>query len=254
MLLIAILTPNQEKRLLIKDMAQYFIPPNGRPTSIAPSLGFKRRGIGTDHGDKPPPPARRGSLKTEADIPSGVAPAHGAPYQTYTEPGNPTVIPSKLLEQFQFAFLIRHPKSSIPSYYRCCIPPLNEMTGFEGFRSDEAGYVELRRLFDHLREKGMIGPAMAGDMKGPVNGESKHMTTAPICVIDADDLLDKPAQVLKVFCNSVFIQFDEGMLKWDSDEEEEHAARAFEKWKGFHEDVIHSRDLKPRGHVSFLCP
>ena len=251
----------QEKRVFIKDMAQYFMPPNEKPTSIAPSLAFPRRGIGTHDTTKvTPPQSRRGSLKTQAEVSGGLEVTPDAPYNTYTEFGNPTVVPTDLLEQFHFAFLIRHPRSGIPSYHRCCIPPLDAMTGFHGFRKDEAGYVELRRLFEFLRSKGIIGPELAGgknETQGISNGVDHAATNgttnpnrAQICVIDADDLLDNPAPIIEAFCKSVGIDYQPEMLNWDTQEEEDFAAKAFEKWKGFHEDAIRSRDLKPRGHVS----
>jgi hypothetical protein len=40
------------------------------------------------------------------------------------------------------------------------------------------------------------------------------------------------------------------MLNWDSEEEHQKAKDAFEKWNGFHEDAIYSKDLKPRATVS----
>ena len=233
-------------------MAQYLLPPNAKPVAIAPSLAHPRRGIGTDDSSqRRPEPARRNSLKTQTEVYDGIETPMDAPYDTYVEPGNPTVVPLDLLEQFHFAFLIRHPKAGIPSYYRCCIPPLDAMTGFYGFRSDEAGYAELRRLFDFLRSRSIIGPEMAGRKamaNGHTNGEQAP-TRNHICVIDADDLLDHPAEIIEVFCKSVGIEYDPKMLNWDTQEEENYAAKAFEKWKGFHEDAIHSRDLKPRGHV-----
>lgn len=44
------------------------------------------------------------------------------------------------------------------------------------------------------------------------------------------------------------------MLKWDSQEDQERAVEAFEKWNGFHDDAIGSTELKPRvgGAVSFF--
>ena len=170
------------------------------------------------------------------------------PYPTPTESLNPTVIPSPLLAQFHWTFLIRHPKNSIPSYFRCCIPPLDEMTGFMGFRSDEAGYSELRRLFDYLKHAGLIGPENAGDGSNHVGTGSKGGDKIDICVMDADDLLDHPADVISTFCKSVGIDYDSEMLNWDSHEDHEYAAAAFEKWKGFHEDAIASTDLRPRQH------
>src|SRR6218665_3503179 len=79
------------------------------------------------------------------------------PSATYNGAGaprvnNPTVLPLSILKRFQFAFLIRNPRKAVPSYYRCCIPPLHEMTGFKYFMPNEAGYRELRVLFEYLLE------------------------------------------------------------------------------------------------------
>jgi len=244
-------TTKQGKRLLIKDMAQYFVPPNGRPVSIAPSLLAHRRGVGTEdhlsasasHHDVLSPARANSNGLAQQAIAESTA---GLPYPTEPEPGNPTVVPTALLGQFHFAFLIRHPRKSIPSYFRCTIPPLDKVTGFYYFRPDEAGYDELRRTFDYLRSAEMIGPAKAGEQ----NGERK--TVKPeICVIDADDLLDKPNEIIEAFCKSVGIDYSPEMLNWNRSEQKELAEETFAKWKGFHEDAIHSTDLKPRKHVSF---
>ena len=188
--------------------------------------------------------ARVGSNPAEPD----------SPYNTIAEPENPTVVPKSLLKQFHYAFLIRHPRYSIPSYYRCCIPPLDKMTGFHEFRPNEAGYLELRAFFDYCRSAGFIGPdtagyqkAVKGDMNG-VNGHTKKATE--ICLIDADDLLDDPQGIMQAFCKSVDIEWTEDMLHWESEEDHEFAVEAFEKWKGFHEDAINSNDLSARGTVS----
>lgn len=67
------------------------------------------------------------------------------PYNTDPEPGNPTVMPTEIWSQFHFAFLIRDPHFSVPSYYRCTIPPLDDVTGFYNYDPSEAGYDEVRR-------------------------------------------------------------------------------------------------------------
>jgi len=223
----------QDKRLFIKDITYYLLPPDQQPARIAPSLLTKRRGIGT-----------------EAAV-NGVNGFDGAghkppfPYPTDGEPGNPTIVPKALLEQFHFTFLIRDPHSSIPSYYRCCIPPLDDMTGFHDFYPNEAGYDELRRFFDYTREVGMVGHRIVGQSNGAVNGDADK---PEICMIDADDLLDDPEGVLRAYCKSIGLEFSLDMLNWDNDEDQERAKAAFEKWKGFHEDAIDSKDLKPRTH------
>ncbi|KAF2456946.1 P-loop containing nucleoside triphosphate hydrolase protein [Lineolata rhizophorae] len=199
------------KRLFIKDMMQYFMPPDRKPASIAPSLRQFRRG---------PNPAA-------ADLAAAAAHADG---DDADEPGNPTVVPRALLARFHWTFLIRHPRSSVPSYYRCCVPPLVALTGFDDFMPAEAGYDELRRGFDYLRTTGLVG------------GESG----VDVTVVDADDLLDNPVGVIREFCRRTGIPFEEDMLKWDSEDDHGRAKAAFEKWKGFHEDAIDSTELKPR--------
>ena len=151
---------------------------------------------------------------------------------------NPTVIPDSVLSTFHFTFLIRHPRSSIPSYYRCTIPPLNAVTGFDQFLPEEAGYDELRRLFDYLRSAKQIGTEQV-----------------KICVIDADDLLDNPSGIIKAFCSNVGLPYTPKMLTWSDPADQAHAKEAFSKWRGFHEDAIDSTELRPRiGVCSFLVP
>jgi hypothetical protein len=162
-------------------------------------------------------------------------PSKIAPSLNYTnEPHNPTVLPTQTLDQFQFAFLIRHPRRSIPSYYRCTVPPLSEVTGFNHFMPNEAGYDELCRLFDFVLQSGIV---------------ASH----EIIVVDADDLLRNPEKTVCSFCDRVGIDYQPGMLTWN-EEDEKFAATAFEKWKGFHNDALQSSCLKPmaHAHVSYL--
>ena len=128
-------------------MAYYLFPPDAAPASIAPSVGRVKRGVGTIEAVK------NGTTNGTTRAPY--------PYNSDAEPNNPTVIPRDTLGNFHFTFLIRHPRSSIPSFYRCCVPPLDKVTGFYNFMPSEAGYDELRRLFDYLRSIGHIGPEIA---------------------------------------------------------------------------------------------
>ena len=168
-------------------MAYYLFPPQGQPTTIAPSLG----------GGK--------------------------------EPGNPTVLPLDVLRKFHFTFLIRHPRRSIPSFYRCIIPPLNETTGWTTFMPSEAGYEELVRLFDFLLKEKIV--------------DRDHLT-----VVDADDLLDNPEPTIRQYCERTGIDFDPSMLVWDQ-ADKDHAAKLFAKWNGFHNDVLESSQLNGRTHA-----
>jgi len=78
----------------------------------------------------------------------------------------------EILEQFHFTFLIRHPRHSIPSYHRCTNSSLDAVTRFYDFTPNEA---ELHRVFDYLRSKGFIGPALAREYEGPLkDGEVRR--------------------------------------------------------------------------------
>lgn len=156
--------------------------------------------------------------------PTKVAPSLGP-----QEPTNPTVVPLETLKRFQFTFLIRHPRRAIPSYYRCTVPPLDEVTGFYNFMPSEAGYEELVRLFDFLLEQGIVDKDN-------------------LVVVDADDLLDNPEKTIRQYCEKTGIDFKPEMLDWN-DDDKTRARVAFEKWNGFHNDAIKSSSLKPRTHA-----
>ncbi|KAL1980012.1 hypothetical protein VTN96DRAFT_4809 [Rasamsonia emersonii] len=243
------------KRIFIKDIVHYLVPPDGKPASIAPSLLKVKRGIGTNgevngHSDS----HANGVNGVTVNGNGLVSSSKPYPYGTEAEPGNPTVVPTELFSRFHFAFLIRDPHYSIPSYYRCTIPPLDEVTGFYEFYPSEAGYDEVRRVFDYLRKVGLIGPKIATDdapyqngVNGTANGTGHGKTQGvEICVVDADDLLENPAGVLEAFCKSVGLKFEPEMLSWDTEEDHARAKEAFAKWKGFHEDAIHSTGLTGR--------
>ncbi|KAL9107772.1 MAG: hypothetical protein Q9227_007394 [Pyrenula ochraceoflavens] len=228
----------QGKRIFIKDIIHYLFPPEGNAASIAPSLQKKKRGIGTD-----------GSAKGSETV-TVVAKQPPYPYDTSPEPNNPTVVPKALLEKFHFTFLIRDPHSSIPSYFRCTIPPLDTMTGFYTFFPAEAGYDELRRFFAFMTSTGIVGPHHANGWNSNANNPRRRSSVegVEICVIDADDMLDNPSGIMYAYCKSVGIQYSPEMLNWDDEDNQKYATDAFEKWKGFHEDAIDSTELKARRH------
>lgn len=234
------------------------MPPNRAPARLAPSLQKLKRGVGTESS----PVTVTGDEVVASDHDSGVvltpvgsppmsptSPPKSPPFpyeETEAEEKNPTVVPREILEKFHFTFLIRHPRNAIPSYYRCCIPPLVERTNFTPFMPEEAGYDELRRLFDYLKDTGIVGPKVCGAK----DGKELKPDQVEICVIDADDMLDDPEGILRQYCESIGVDFSDAMLQWDSEEAHAFAKEQFEKWNGFHDDAINSTDLKPRQHVS----
>ncbi|KAL3463235.1 P-loop containing nucleoside triphosphate hydrolase protein [Aspergillus heterothallicus] len=272
---------NEGKRIFIKDILHYLLPPHGKKASIAPSLNRIKRGVGTEGEDTLASKAvgngvngvdANGHYSGEKENGEMVAGKKGRapyPYSTPSEPGNPTVMPKELLRDFHFAFLIRDPHYSVPSYYRCTIPPLDSVTGFSYYDPAEAGYDEMRRFFEYLRREGMIGPHVAtreqdaddlllANANGNAsNGSVSHQkpvgkpdanAAVEICVVDADEMLDSPAAMMEAFCRSVGIEYTPEMLNWDNEGDHRYAKDAFEKWKGFHNDAIDSKGLTARKH------
>ncbi|EAW07311.1 uncharacterized protein ACLA_020180 [Aspergillus clavatus NRRL 1] len=257
---------NEGKRVFIKDIIHYLLPADGKPASIAPSLKRIKRGVGTQ--DDTSASENGGANGTDANghahHANANANANGAtndhvhtkpgpyPYDTAPEPGNPTVMPQAILSRFHFAFLIRDPHFSVPSYFRCTIPPLDTVTGFYTYDPLEAGYDELRRTFDYLRAVHLVGPHVATreqdaaellDDGKPRPVVAARESGAEICVVDADEMLEKPAAMIEAFCRSVGLEYDPVMLTWDTEEDHQCARNAFEKWRGFHNDAIESKGL-----------
>lgn len=114
---------------------------------------------------------------------------------------------------------------------------------------EEAGYDELRRVFDFLRSNNQVGPSNAGTPES--QSENLKDGEVSVTVIDADDLLDNPEGIIKAYCKEVGLEYDANMLIWDTEEHHKKAREAFEKWRGFHDDAINSSSLKAREHVSF---
>jgi hypothetical protein len=134
------------------------------------------------------------------------------------EKGNSTVLPRQILDKFKFFFLVRPPHKSVPSYYRCCIPPRSATTGFDHYRHSEAGFRELRILYDYLVENGQT----------------------PL-VVDAEDIVRDPEQTIKAICEAVDLDFDPAMLSWDKDQD---VIDTFQKWNGWHTDVLSSKGFE----------
>lgn len=292
---------SEGKRVFIKDMAYYLMPPNSEASSIAPSLckhingvksvnGHHTNGVnGHSHHDTVNGHSHANGTNgtngangdTHINGVNGHTRTHGVDDHNHTNGtngvnganghshtngvngvngrghtngvdgtngtngvngiGNPTVVPLEILKKFHWTFLIRHPRRGIPSYVRCCSPPLSETTGWDHFMPSESGYVELRRLFDYLREQGLVGPSVAGEPK-------KGKGEVSITVLDADELLDKPEAAVRAFCKQTGIPFSPDMLEWDDEENQAYVAEAFAKWNGWHNDAINSKGLTPRTH------
>jgi hypothetical protein len=86
------------------------------------------------------------------------------------------------LARMEHAFLVRSPELACPSYYRCCV---DMETEFGDYDPKEAGYVELRILFDFIRHHGIdVDPV----------------------VIDAETLTAYPETTLKYLCARLHLE------------------------------------------------
>lgn len=116
------------------------------------------------------------------------------------------------LDHFTHAFLIRDPAKTISSIY----------DKWPDFDETEVGFPEQRALFDLLT--------------------AHHGTPPP--VIDSDDLLERPEQVVAAFCDAVGIPFIPEALSW----ERGNSNSAYSWWDGgsFHDNLRGSTGLKPQ--------
>jgi hypothetical protein len=110
---------------------------------------------------------------------------------------NSSLIPTALLTDptIHHTFLIRHPSKAVPSYERLCYPGSD--TGFDYFDPEEAGYRELRMLFDVVREA------------------NRHQGRPAPLLIESEELLKNPKDMMKLWCDDCGIDFDENMLTWN---------------------------------------
>jgi Sulfotransferase domain len=138
------------------------------------------------------------------------------------EHGEEFMVSLENLNKMTHVFLIRSPKLACPSYYRCCIGDAGSETNFSHYDPEEAGYRELRALFDYLNEHG-------------VNRSN------PILMIDAETLTSNPEGTLRYVCEKIGADWDPKMLSWKSGKVEE-----FSKWPGFHGDAENSTGFRQK--------
>ncbi|MEX0346794.1 MAG: hypothetical protein AB3N20_17865 [Rhizobiaceae bacterium] len=118
----------------------------------------------------------------------------------------------EFLSHFTHAFLIRDPALTITSMY----------DKWPDFDESEVGFPEQRALFDLLT-------ALDGN---------------PPPVIDSSELLEKPAGMVRAFCEAVGIPFIESALSWEPGAD----TGQYSWWDGgsFHANLRASTGLKPQ--------
>lgn len=161
-------------------------------------------------------------------------------HPAYIHSNNSVVPTDKLLApHIRHTFLIRSPVKAVPSYYRLCIPPAAQKTGFAYFDPEEVGLKELRKLYEFLSTK----------------------LPEPPLLIDSDDLIRAPEAHIRRYCNEVGVDFTDDIMQWNAGRQEhvsvsciQNTAKIdrpfssssheqFDKWKGFHDDAQNSTGI-----------
>ena len=94
------------------------------------------------------------------------------------------------------SFLIRDPTKAIPSFYKMFTEPEIVTSGCVCFDPTETGYRQLYEMYEFVKDK---------------------LDSNPV-VIDADDLLESPKQIMKAYCDGVGIKYDDCMTSWQAGE------------------------------------
>ncbi len=120
------------------------------------------------------------------------------------------------LDRFMHSFLIRDPAKVLTSMFK----------HWENFDLVETGFVEQRELFDRIAQRdGAVPP-----------------------VIDSDDLLEAPAQIVEAYCTALNIPFLEDALTWEPGDRSEVSWYDGGSW---HDNLRGSDGLKaqPRRYI-----
>ena len=95
------------------------------------------------------------------------------------------------------SFLIRDPTKAISSMYRASENPEIQASGlYDYFDARESGFQELYEMYAFVKDNFDPNPV----------------------VIDADDLLTSPKQIMKAYCHGVGITFEDHMTSWKAGE------------------------------------
>ncbi|XP_054755323.2 uncharacterized protein LOC129261289 [Lytechinus pictus] len=106
---------------------------------------------------------------------------------------------------FKHTFLIRHPLRVLHSNRKAMFEQLSMIGALEGDAADE-------NKFDLQRDDPYVGPGLLfKDLYDLWQHCRQNYEDDPV-VIDADDLLTKPAEVLSKYCQAVGLPYDESLL------------------------------------------
>jgi len=107
----------------------------------------------------------------------------------------PDIIPKEILQSSHHTFLIRNPEKAIKSVYRQTLYDFEESI-WSHIVPEELGFKEQWLMFEFITK-------------------DLNMNTM---VIDADDLMKNPKQVLEKYCSFVGLKYNECLLDWSKDD------------------------------------
>jgi hypothetical protein len=126
--------------------------------------------------------------------------------------------PAVLPLNYRHTFIIRDPHKTVYSLYKMSLN--KELTGWDHFDGNEVGFKELYRVYEMV---------------------TNELGQEPI-VVDADDLLKHPEDILRQYCVKVGLEFEPGMLNWDETPQD---MSVFQDWMPWFEGVLTSKKFEP---------
>ncbi|XP_071498619.1 uncharacterized protein [Diadema antillarum] len=130
-----------------------------------------------------------------------------------------------LPERYQHTFLIRNPKRSINSYRKAMYTQFSQLGLLEGEAANEQTY-------DVERDDKYFPPGCyMKELYDVWKSVRENIDSDPI-VIDADDLLNKPAEVLSAYCAAVGLPYSESLLEWDA------SIDSLKSWKAAGDNLV----------------
>ena len=129
--------------------------------------------------------------------------------------GNYDILRQNGLSEYKHSFLIRNPKKAVPSLYRASLNA--KKTGWDYFDPEEVGFHELLELYEFV---------------------VKELDSSPV-IIDADDLLESPEEMMKIYCEATGLVYEKNMTSWEPGA----VIPEWEIWDGWHDAVLNSTGL-----------
>lgn len=123
-----------------------------------------------------------------------------------------------LLEMFDFLFLMRHPASTIPSGFH----PYFEDGNPSGYKSVEAGFLELYALFQRIQSKTGRAPF----------------------VIEAEDYLCEPHETFKKYFPLFHLTYQPSYITWEPLERGDPGSLDFQLWNDTWYHVFRTSGLR----------